>query len=83
MASLDPAVAVAMVSPRHLSLPSDANNSYNEVSDFVKHELGLSDTGRMISSALSDGYLPGIGMDDTPKVMNDILAFLQIIIFKS
>lgn len=67
LVSLDPN---NVMSPRHLSLPSETSNSYNDVSDFVRHatELGLGDTGRIISSALSDGYLPNIGMDDTPKV---------------
>ena len=68
MMSLDP--PGQGLSPRHLSLPGD---SYNDIADMMRHAaentLGLGDTGRMISSALSDGYLPGIGLDDhTPKV---------------
>ena len=67
MMSLDP--PGQGLSPRHLSLPGD---SYNDIADMMRHAaentLGLGDTGRMISSALSDGYLPGIGLDDhTPK----------------
>ena len=52
-------------SPRHTSLPSESA-SFNDISELMKsNSLGLGDTGRMISSALSDSFLPG--MDDTPR----------------
>ena len=58
------------LSPRHLSLPSDSNSG-NDISEMMRSNertLGLGDTGRMISNALSDSFLPGIGIDDTPHV---------------
>ena len=51
-------------SPRHTSLPSESA-SFNDISELMKsNSLGLGDTGRMISSALSDSFLPGL--DDPP-----------------
>ena len=57
MTSLDAGLSGS--GPRHLSFPSDGcgNEGGGEV-------LGLADTGKMIS-ALSDSYLPGVGMDDS------------------
>ena len=78
--SLDPH---NLISPRHLSLPTEpTSSSYNDLTEFMKQShdtLGLGDTGRMISSALSDGYLPNIGLDDTPKVT--IVTFNYIYIY--
>ena len=54
---------------RHLSFPSEDSTGI----DLVRSNdvLGLADTGRMISNALSDSFLSAIGMDDTSVRINN------------
>ena len=66
MNSLDPSV---VFSPRHLSLPSDSSSLTDAIRQASSNStLGLGDTGKIISSALSDSYLPNIGLDESQQV---------------
>lgn len=66
MTSLD---AGLVFSPRHLSLPSDSSSLTDALRQAGSNStLGLSDTGKILSSALSDSYLPSIGLDDSHQV---------------
>ncbi len=46
---------------RHLSFPSEDSSDHIIRNSDV---LGLADTGRMISNALSDSFLTSIGVED-------------------
>ena len=68
VASGMPSLDISTGSPRHLSFPSDGTNDIGSLMRPSDNVLGLADTGKMISSALSDSFLPGIGMEDGSHV---------------
>lgn len=55
--------------PRHLSYASDTSTEL----DIVRNDaLSLGDTGKMISNALSDSFLPSVGIDDSSHMQQHV-----------